>query len=110
MRKEEDFIFFKTDRTFIKVLLDEISYVEAYGNYVKVHLTDKTWVVSEKISTICDNLNATEFIRVHKSYIVSLTKIEQLENNIISIKKALIPVSDTYRKVFLEAFKGRFNA
>lgn len=110
LRKEEDFIFFKTDRTFIKVLLDEISYVEAYGNYVKVHLTDKTWVVSEKISTICDNLNATEFIRVHKSYIVSLTKIEQLENNIISIKKALIPVSDTYRKVFLEAFKGRFNA
>lgn len=110
LRKDEDFIFLKTDRTFIKVLLHDICYVEAYGNYVKVHLTDKTWVVSEKISTICDNLNAAEFIRVHKSYIVSLSKIEQLENNMISIKKAHIAVSDTYRKAFLEAFKERFNA
>jgi two-component system, LytTR family, response regulator len=109
LRKEEDFIFFKTDRTFIKVLLNDICFLEAYGNYVKVHLTDKTWVVSEKISTICDNLNAAEFIRVHKSYIVSLSKIEQLENNIITLKKMQIAVSDTYRKVFLEAFKERFS-
>jgi DNA-binding LytR/AlgR family response regulator len=109
LRKEEDFIFLKTDRTFIKVLLKDICFVEAYGNYVKVHLMDKTWVVSDKISTISEHLNPTEFFRVHKSYIVALSKIEQLENNLITIKKTTIAVSSMYKKEFLEAFKGRFN-
>jgi two-component system, LytTR family, response regulator len=58
LRKEDDFIFLKTDRTFIKVLLNDIHFVEAYGNYVKVHLTDKTYVVSDKISTIGEHLIA----------------------------------------------------
>jgi two-component system, LytTR family, response regulator len=110
LQKEEDFIFLKTDRTFIKIILKDIHYIEAYGNYAKVHLADKTWVVSEKISTICENLNPNEFFRVHKSYVVALSKIEQLENNLITIKKINIAVSDTYRKPFFEAFKGRFNA
>ena len=108
LRKEDDFIFLKTDRTFIKVLLNDIHFIEAYGNYVKVHLTDKVWVVSDKISTICEHLDAREFVRVHKSFIVSLSKIEQLENNLITIKKANIAVSDMYRQVFFETFKKRF--
>jgi two-component system, LytTR family, response regulator len=105
LRKEDDFIFLKTDRTFMKILLNDIHFVEAYGNYVKVHLTDKTWVISDKISTICEHLNPDEFVRVHKSFIVSLSKIEQLENNLITIKKTQIAVSDMYRKGFFEAFK-----
>jgi DNA-binding LytR/AlgR family response regulator len=109
LRKEEDFIFLKTDRTFIKVLLNDICFVEAYGNYVKVHLMDKTWVVSDKISTISEHLNPKEFIRVHKSFIVALSKIEQLENNLITIKKTIIAVSSMYKKEFLDAFKERFN-
>jgi two-component system, LytTR family, response regulator len=108
LRQEDDFVFLKTDRTFIKVLLHEIHFIEAYGNYVKVHLADKTLVVSDKISTISEHLNPAEFVRVHKSFIVSLSKIEQLENNLITIKKAQIAVSDMYRKVFFEAFKKRF--
>jgi two-component system, LytTR family, response regulator len=108
LRKEDDFIFLKTDRTFMKFLLDDIHFIEAYGNYVKVHLTDKTWVVSDKISTISDHLNPSEFIRVHKSFIVSLKKIEQLENTLITIKKTQIIVSDMYKKAFFDAFKKRF--
>lgn len=108
LRREDDFIFLKTDRTFMKFLLNDIHFIEAYGNYVKVHLVDKTWVVSDKISTICDHLSLTEFIRVHKSFIVSLSKIEQLENNLITIKNTQITVSEMYRKVFFEAFKKRF--
>jgi two-component system, LytTR family, response regulator len=109
LRKEDDFIFLKTDRTFIKILLKDICYVEAYGNYSKVHLIDKMHVVSEKISTICDNLDNAEFLRVHKSFIVSLSKIEQLEHNLIRLKNAKISLSDTYKKAFIEAFRGRFN-
>jgi two-component system, LytTR family, response regulator len=109
LKKEDDFIFLKTDRTFIKILLNDICYVEAYGNFSKVHLMDKTHVVSEKISTICDNLNSAEFIRVHKSFIVALSKIEQLDHNLITLKKAKIVLSETYKKAFIEAFRGRFN-
>jgi two-component system, LytTR family, response regulator len=108
LKREEDFIFLKTDRTFMKFLLNDIHFIEAYGNYVKVHLSDKTWVVSDKISTICEHLNANEFVRIHKSFIVSLSKIEQLENNLITIKKTQIAVSEMYRKAFFETFKKRF--
>lgn len=109
LRQEEDFIFLKTERTFVKVLLKDIYYAEAYGNFTKIHLTDKILLISEKISTICDNLGSVDFFRVHKSYIVSFSKIEQMENNLIIIKKTQIAVSDTYKKSFIEAFKERFN-
>ena len=104
---EEDFLFFKTDRTFQKVQMQHILFVEAYGNYAKIHLTDKILLVSEKISTIAEQLNISDFMRVHKSFIIAWSKIEKVENHQITIHQTNIAIGETYRKDFFESFETR---
>ena len=102
LKKEDDFLFFKTDRTFQKVFLNDIFFIEAYGNYAKIHLRDNVLLVSDKISTISEQLSATDFLRIHKSYIVAWSKIEKVENQQVKVQKASIPIGETYKKTFFE--------
>jgi DNA-binding LytR/AlgR family response regulator len=106
LAKEDDFLFFKTDRTFLKILLNDIYFVEAYGNYSKVYLQDRIVLVSDKISTIAEQL-PDDFIRVHKSYIAAWSKMEKIENHQILIRQINVPIGDTFRKPFFERFNKR---
>ena len=93
----DDFIFFKADKIDHKILFSEIKYIEGCGNYIKVFTNNKMLMVAETMTTIEKNLPTELFVRTHKSYIVSIKKIDQLEGNVIRIGKSTIPIGNYYR-------------
>lgn len=104
---KHDYFFVKTEFKTRKVNFDDVLFVEGQSDYLKI-VTDK-----ERIMTLMNFKKMEEilppetFIRVHKSYIVSLKKIEYIERNRIRIKDQLIPISDTYRTAFFKAIENR---
>ena len=95
--KLEDFIFLKADKTNHKVSYSEIHVIEGCGNYVKVYTTNKTLIVSERMSVIEQQLPSHLFVRVHKSYIISIHQIQEVVDNKIKIMNKLLPVGDMYK-------------
>lgn len=99
---EGKMLFFKVDREFVKVFLEDIIYAEASGNFVKVFLHSKSIMVSETFSNFLQLLPTEEFVRVHKSYLISLSNITKVIGNTIYLKNIEIPIGDTYRKDFFD--------
>lgn len=89
--------FLKGDKKHHQIHFNNILFIEAYGHYCKVYLKDKIILSNEKISSLEKSLPDT-FIRTHKSFIVSKSKIEQIEGNRILIKENKIPIGQTYKK------------
>ena len=90
-------LFLKGDKKYHQIHLDNILYIEAYGNYSKVYLKDEMIVSHEKISHFEELLNAANFLRVHKSFIVAINKIKFIEGNRILINDHKIPIGQTYK-------------
>ncbi len=91
-------IFIKGDKKLHQIYFHEIIYVEAFGNYCKVILDDEVIVTLQKISDFEKKLPA-DFIRVHKSFIISKEKIRRIEGNRIYFKDHQVPIGQTYRSV-----------
>ena len=89
--------FVKGDKKHHQIDLNDLLYIEAYGNYTKLFLKDEMIVSHEKISHYEDLLNASNFLRVHKSFIVSINKIKFIEGNRILINEHKIPIGQTYK-------------
>lgn len=93
-----DFIFVRADRKMIKINFSKISFIESYSDYLKIHLDDKIVITRETITSIEAKLPKNEFIRIHRSYIVSIAEIESFTNEIIEIHKKTLPISRSYKK------------
>jgi DNA-binding LytR/AlgR family response regulator len=100
-RKEGDpFIFIKSSKKTYKVNLNNILYIEALGDYVKVFTTDKMIVTYQSLKNIETLLPAKTFPRIHKSYIISLPKVELIEGNQVKIRDRMIPIGTNYKADF----------
>ena len=102
---EEDntntFMFFKADKTVYKFYYDEILFFEGYGNYVKVHSsTKKTILVLDKLSSLENKLISQGFKRVHKSYLINLSKVNEISGNQIMIDDTKIPIGQSHKESF----------
>ncbi|RYY99761.1 MAG: response regulator transcription factor [Chitinophagaceae bacterium] len=95
--EDQEFVFVKDNGILKRINVDEILYLEAMGDYVKVHTPTKFHVLHATLKSIEEKLSPTKFIRVHRSYIVSMSKIDFIQEGVISIGKASVPVADTYR-------------
>lgn len=104
----DDFIFLKADKIDHKILFSEIKYIEGYGNYIKVFTNNKMLMVAETMTTIEKNLPTEIFVRTHKSFIVSIKKIDQIEGNIIRIGKSIIPIGNFYKR-HVNAILDKYN-
>ncbi len=100
-----DFIFLREDKVDYKVKLSDIMYLEACGNYVKVFARKKMYLVNETLTAFETQLPESDFIRVHKSFIISLNKIEQIIGNMVKMGDANIPLGNYYRKQAEDTFK-----
>jgi len=98
--KNESF-FVRSDRKMIKICYDDILFVESLADYIKIHLTDKTVVTRETISSVEAKLPQKDFIRVHRSFIVSLANITSFTNELVEIGTKQIPISRSYKKEVL---------
>lgn len=90
-------IFVKGDKKHHQIDLNDLMFIEAFGNYTKLFLKDEMIVVHEKISHYEEMLNPTQFLRVHKSFIVAINKIKLIEGNRIRIDDHKIPIGQTYK-------------
>lgn len=91
-----NYIFVKTDSRLIKLFLSDILFVEGYGDYVKYHLADGRTLLSLQNLGDIENLLTDNFARVHRSFIVAIDKIEEIERKRIKIGRHIIPISDSY--------------
>jgi DNA-binding LytR/AlgR family response regulator len=99
-RKEDSFIFVKSSKKTFKVNLSEILYIEALGDYVKIYTTDKMIVSYQSLKNIESLLPSRSFPRIHKSFIIALSRIDMIEGNQVKIKDRLIPVGTNFKPDF----------
>lgn len=105
-------IFVKTDYKLVQVQFDKILYIEGMKDYVKIFLEDQQYPILSLMSmkSLESTLPASQFLRVHRSYIVNASKIREVERNRIIFGKTYIPVSDSYKNVFQEFIDKRMLA
>ncbi len=101
-REEGDTIFIKVDSMLLNFNLTEIHWVEAYGDYVKIHTKEKMFVVYSTLKTMVKKLPSVDFVRVHRSFIVRLDKIKNIDQNTVLIDEKVIPISNSYKSAFYE--------
>lgn len=89
--------FVKGDKKHHQISLNDMLFIEAYGNYTKLFLKDEMIVSHQKISHYEETLDASQFLRVHKSFIVAIDKIKLIEGNRILIGEHKIPIGQTYK-------------
>lgn len=100
-----EYTYFKVDRKNVKVNYDDIFYIQGLSNYVKIHLKNDILVVYEKLLDLEKSLPRDEFVRIHKSYIVSLTKIKSYTSDSIEMADKELSIGNTYRKHFFSKIK-----
>ena len=95
--EEQGFVFVKDNGVLKRISIEDILFLEAMGDYVKVHTAQKFHVVHATLKSIEEKLPLSKFIRVHRSYIVAINKIDYIQEGTISIGKSSIPVADTHK-------------
>lgn len=91
------FIYFRADRKILKVLLDDILYIESLKDYIKVVTKTRTIITRQSISSLQASLPKNLFIRIHRSFIVAFKNIDSYKPETIEISKYELPVSRLYR-------------
>jgi DNA-binding LytR/AlgR family response regulator len=91
---ENDFVFIRDSGVLRRIPINEILYLEAMGDYVKLFTTQKFYAVHTTLKNVEEKLPASKFQRVHRSYIVALSKIDSIIEGVIKIDKAAIHVAD----------------
>lgn len=95
-----DYTFIKSGNKTIKVYFHKILYIEGQRDYLQIHTEDSKIMTLLNFKKMQELLDPTKFVRVHKSYIIAVDKIEYIENNAIKVRDKLIPVSSTYKVAF----------
>lgn len=100
----QDHIIIKEDKKSYRVKLSSIHYIESIGDYVKFHTSEKVYISSETLKSLENSLPNT-FMRIHKSFIVSLDHIAYMEGNRIKINEQMLPVGYAYRESVSKCFR-----
>jgi two-component system, LytTR family, response regulator len=101
---EEDFVFIKSDRKFIKIFFKEILFIEGLKDYVIIHVDNKKVLTAMNIKTIFNQLPIKNFARVSKSYIVNTDHIISVDTNAVYIKEEEIPIGSNYKEEFFKHY------
>lgn len=102
-----DHVFIKVDGKLVKILLENILFVEALQNYVAVHTKDKKYVSYLTLQSIAEFLPADIFIKTHKSFIVAINKVDSIDGNNLQIANHLIPVSRSQKEDVMGKLLGK---
>jgi DNA-binding LytR/AlgR family response regulator len=95
--KEDEFVFIRDSNIVRRLKLDNILYAEAMGDYVKLYTPEKFYAIHSTLKTVEERLPTSRFLRVHRSYLVAIDKIDTLEGGALIINGKPLPVADTYR-------------
>lgn len=104
--KPEEFLFIKTDGKLVKINLNDLLLVEGLKDYLYLHLKSEKLIVLDTLKEFEAKLPASDFMRVHKSYIIRLDQIETIERNRVFIQKNIVPIGETYKIKFQDWVKS----
>ena len=97
---EQPFVFVKDGTKLVKVVFDDILYVEGLKDYVTIHMKSQKIVSLQRLKTLEEQLPPEKFIRIHNSFIVALHSIDVIHKNTVQIRDAMLPIGETYKKTF----------
>ncbi|ARS42396.1 DNA-binding response regulator [Sphingobacteriaceae bacterium GW460-11-11-14-LB5] len=103
----QDYIFVKTEHKIQKIYLHNILFIEGLKDYISIFTKDERVITLQSMKKMEEALPQGQFIRVHKSYIVAVDKIESIERSRITINQKIIPVGDTYRDEFFRVIGNK---
>jgi DNA-binding LytR/AlgR family response regulator len=106
-KREQEYIFVKTEHRMQKVFFKDIMYIEGMKDYLRIVTHDQRIMTLLSFKKVEEMLPAPNFIRVHKSFIVAIDKIESIERSRIKILDMLIPVGENYRKEFFDMLEKK---
>jgi len=96
-QQANSFLYFRADRKMVKVFFNDILFIEALKDYIKIVTINRTIVTKYVLTTLAELLPADEFLRIHKSYIVAINKIESYNADSIQIAKHELPIGRLYK-------------
>lgn len=99
---EPPFLLIKSNKTLYKTPIDDIMFIEAFGDYVKVHLKNNFILTSSTFTSILKSLPEQKFIQTHKSFAINSEKLNSISGNQISINSQTIPIGQKYKSEFLK--------
>jgi DNA-binding LytR/AlgR family response regulator len=106
---EESGLFVQINKKMVKIQPEEILFIESQRDYVKIKTTQKELIVHQTISYLEEQLPSDRFLRIHRSFIVSLFKIESWSSNEIELLSKKIPIGRTYKSAVLKRLEERSN-
>lgn len=105
--QEDNFFFVRADYSLVKISIPNILYIEALDDYLKIHIqNEKTVVARLTMKGILEKLPSKDFVRVHRSFIVPVSRIKSVRNKMITVENQSIPLGNTYEEEFYRVFKG----
>lgn len=96
------YILVKSDNLLVNIDLNEILYFEAYGDYIKVHTPNKMYVTYNTMKSVESSLPENEFFRIHRSFIIRLDKIRNIEQLSVEINDKTLPIGKSYKSELVE--------
>lgn len=104
---KEDHLFVKVDRQYRRIELTDIHYLESYGNYVKIWTGDSFLLTTRTLSGMMEELPSSDFLKIHKSYVVRKALVDYLEGNQLVMKNAqVLPVGKLQREAVRDWVRG----
>jgi DNA-binding LytR/AlgR family response regulator len=108
-KPDSEHIMVKSDHKLIRVCISEIEYVESLKDYVKIYIAGQPQALLSLMSlkSIEQVLPEKDFLRVHRSFIVNMARVEVIERSRIVFDRRFVPISDSYRDAFFQALESR---
>lgn len=101
----EDRIFIRSQGKLIKVMLDEILYIGAERNYCNIITADQNFTITSPLNVLFEKMASKDFLRVHRSYVVNIKKLDAVADSHLEINKITIPVSKMYKEDLIKSIK-----
>lgn len=101
---KDDNFFVKSGKYYTKINLSEIDYLEANGSYTEIFTPIKNYTLSTNLNRFQENLNHPIFVRIHRSFIVNIKKVEAFDHNTLVINGKTLPISKSYQKEVFNLF------
>lgn len=101
----DDRIFIRNNGKLIKLMLDEILYIEADRNYCNIITNGQNYLIVSPLNTFCQRMESKDFLRVHRSYVVNLRKLDAVADSHLEIKRKVIPISKMYKEDLMRSIR-----
>jgi DNA-binding LytR/AlgR family response regulator len=102
---ENNYLFIRDNNVLKKIRLEDILWIEAMGDYIKIRTQTQWHIVHSTLKAVEEKIKSDRLMRVHRSYMISLDKIDSIEEGVANIMNTPIPIADSYRSKLIQKIK-----